>query len=107
MKPMIRGAGGLFGTPAAQPAPAPAATPVEAPNTLRSRTVADALFIIGEGPIVAAPDIYQAVHLNDVPVKSADGTYNFANVSLGLWLGYPGGGYIPGVPAAEATIAVQ
>lgn len=43
----------------------------------------------------------------DVPVKSADGTYNFANVSLGLWLGYPGGGYIPGVPAAEATIAVQ
>ncbi|NVO13913.1 MAG: host specificity protein J [Rhodoplanes sp.] len=79
---------------------------MEAPNTLRSVTYADALFVLGEGPLKAPDDLYRAVHLNDVPVKSSDGTMNFSNVTLTMTLGTPSQGYLPGTPAAETTLTI-
>lgn len=80
--------------------------PVDAPNTLRSKAIADMLCVIGEGPIASPDDIYQQVFLNGVPIKSGDGTYNFKNVEAVISLGYPDQAYVPGTPAAESTITI-
>lgn len=102
MKPVIRGAGGIF----KPPTPPTPSTPVEAPNTLRSKSIAEVLALIGEGPIVAPDDLYQQIYLDGVPIKSADGTLNFANVSASISLGYPDQAYIPGTAAAETALSV-
>ncbi len=96
------GAGG--GSP---PPPPPPTAPVEAPNTLRSKSIADILCVIGEGPIVVPDDLHKQIYLNGVPLQSSDGTFNFANVSASIALGYPDQAYIPGTAAAETAIGVR
>lgn len=76
-------------------------SPTDSPNTLRSKGIAEILAVIGEGPIVAPADVYQSVYLNGIPVKNADGTFNFQNVTIGISLGAPGQAYVPGTSAAE------
>lgn len=98
--PRVHGAGGGTTQPVA-------ATPVEAPNTLRSKAVAEVLCVIGEGPIVEPDDVYSQLYLDGVVVKSADGTYNFQNVEAVVSLGYPDQAYIPGTAAAESVIAID
>lgn len=100
MRPVIRGAGGVFGGGGAS------STPTEAPNTLRSTALAEVLAVIGEGPIPEPDDLLASIYLNDVPIKSSDGTINFKNVAATLSLGYPDQAYVPGSSAAEAAILV-
>lgn len=75
--------------------------PVEAPNTLFSKAIADVLCVIGEGPIPEPDDLQESIYLNGVPVKSADGTINFSDFSADLLQGYPDQAYVPGNAAAE------
>lgn len=100
----ISGAGG--GQQQVAPVQTPSA-PTESPNTLRSKGIAEILAVIGEGPIVAPDDVYKAVYLNGIPVKSSDGTLNFKNVSITLSQGTPGQAYVPGTSAAETLTGVN
>lgn len=80
---------------------------VEAPNTLLSNAIAEVVCAIGEGPIETPDDLYSQIYLNGVPVKSDDGTINFANFSATISLGYPDQSYVPGSAAAESVNVVN
>lgn len=80
---------------------------VDAPNTLRSKAVAEILFAICEGPIQTPSNLETSIFLDGVPLKSSDGSYNFKNVFASLSQGTSGQTYIPGTTAAETTVSVS
>ncbi|MDP1619715.1 MAG: hypothetical protein Q8M12_01815, partial [bacterium] len=48
-------------------------TPVESPDSLRSRQYARVLDAICEGPIVGLVNGLKSIYLNDVPLQNTDG----------------------------------
>jgi predicted phage tail protein len=64
----------------------------EEPNTLRSRSILNVLYLLSEGEIAGFPvgqDPRKFVYLNDTPIMSGDGTINFKGVSLEYRTGTP------------------
>ena len=82
-------------------------TPVEDPNTLRSKNVARIVDVIGEGPIHGLVDGTKSIYLEETPLENADGSFNFSGVLATGRAGYPDQAEIPGFPAVEVEVPVN
>lgn len=102
MSALIRGAGGGGGKGGG----GSTRTPVESPDSLRSRQYARVMDAISEGEIVGLVDGLRSVFLDDTPVQNADGSNNFSGVTLVVRTGTQAQNYIPGFPSVEAEMAV-
>lgn len=85
----------------------------EAPNTLRSRTVAKMVHALCEGPILGLADVVEnggsgakSIYANDTALQNSDGGFNFADVPFEYRLGTPDQTYMAGYPAVKAEISV-
>lgn len=85
---------------------APPRTPVEAPNTLRSRATARILDVISEGQIGGLVNGAKSIYFNDTPLLNASGESNFKNVAWAQRFGLPIQSYVPGFPSVEAETTV-
>lgn len=81
-------------------------TPVEAPNTLRSRSTARVIDALSEGPIVGLADGLRSVFFDDTPLLNPNGTANFSGVNVETRLGTPDQDHLSGYPAIEAETGV-
>lgn len=79
---------------------------VEDANTLRSRSVARVLLLLGEGPMELI-DGAKSIYFDGVPIEAADGTANFSGVSWTFRPGLPDQDPIPGFESAFATRSVD
>lgn len=95
--PNIIGAGGGGGG---------GSTPVEAPDSLRSKQYARIIDLVSEGEIGGLVDGLRSVYLNDTPVQNADGSLNFQGVVWYTRNGTQVQDYIPGFPGAESEQSV-
>ena len=93
---VIRGAGGGGGKGGGG-----GHTPVEAPDSLRSKAYARILDLVSEGEIEGLADGMKSIYLNETPLQNEDGTYNFNNTSVQFVPGTQGQGYLWGFPAVE------
>jgi len=98
----IQGAGG-GGKGGKQPTP-----PVEQPDSLKSRSFAKIVDLLGEGemygPINGIAE--QCIYLDGTPLQNADGTMNFQQVMVDHRHGTQDQSHIPGFPSIEATTPV-
>ena len=81
--------------------------PVESPDSLRSISYAKIIDLIGEGEIRGLVDGYRSIYLNGTPLQSADGVFNFQNVSVDTRSGTQDQTYIPGFPSVENEVGVE
>lgn len=85
-------------------------TPVEAPDTLRSKAVARVVDVISEGEIYGLSDQThpkRCIYFDDVPVESSDGTENFEGVVFYERNGLPTQDVIPGFTEVESEVTVN
>lgn len=94
----IQGAGGGSDRPR---------TPVESPDSLRSISYAKVIDLVAEGEIRGLVDGFKSIYLNGTPLQSADGSYNFQNVSVETRSGTQDQTYIPGFPSVENEVGVE
>jgi len=80
-------------------------TPVEAPDSLRSKQSARVLDLIGEGEIWGLVDGLKSVYLDGVPIQNSNGSYNFSDVVLLARSGTQSQSYIPGFEGTEKEIS--
>jgi predicted phage tail protein len=99
----ISGAGGGKGSSDSGTARAP----VEAPDSLQSRSVAKVLDLLGEGEMEGLVDGLRSIYLNETPLQDAEGNSNFQDVSVTVRLGTQDQEYIPGFETQEAETAVS
>jgi predicted phage tail protein len=95
---------GLFGGGGSKAPPTPR-TPVEAPNTLRSKTTARILDAVACGPCVGLADGAKSIFYDGVPLQSADGTLNVVGVKWEQRTGLPDQTFIDGFPMVETEMA--
>lgn len=81
-------------------------TPVEAPNTLRSRATARLIDAISEGPIVGLVNGLRSVFFDDTPLQNPNGSFNFSGVTVETRLGTPDQAHLRGYPAIESETPV-
>ncbi|QBC44469.1 TipJ family phage tail tip protein [Iodobacter fluviatilis] len=81
-------------------------TPVEAPDSLRSRDLARVLDLISEGEIQGLVNGMKSIYLNEVPLQDPSGNPNFTGITVDTRTGTQSQGYIPGIPAVENEIQV-
>lgn len=81
--------------------------PVESPDSLRSISYAKIIDLVGEGEIRGLVDGYKSIYLNGTPLQSADGSFNFQNVSVDSRSGTQDQAYIPGFPSVENEVGVE
>ena len=82
-------------------------TPVESPNTLRSRTVARIQEVISEGEVEGLVDDGRSLFFDDTPILNQDDTPNFEDVSFFFFVGTPDQDSMPGFSAVEAEQVVN
>jgi predicted phage tail protein len=76
-------------------------TPKEAPNTLRAKSTARVLDLLGEGPIVGLVNDAKGIYFDDTPIVDAADNANFKGVVFHTRLGYPDQDFIPGFTSVE------
>ena len=83
-------------------------TPTEAPDSLRSITIAKMLIAIGEGEFAGIPTA-KDIFLDNTPLADAQGNLNFPNVKWEWRTGSVEQSHIPGIPAIEneTTLGVE
>ena len=57
-----------------------AKTPKEAPDNLKSRQQLRLIDMLGEGQIWGLVDGLKSIYLNDTPIQTSDGSFNFKGV---------------------------
>ena len=79
----------------------------ESPDTLRSRSMARILDLVCEGEIegLATGDL-RSVYLDETPVVSTNGAYNFTGITMDTRNGTQAQGYISGFPSVESENVV-
>lgn len=84
-------------------------SPVEAPNSLQSRSIARFLDLWCEGPIHGLVNEDQSIYFDDTPLKNGDGTFNFTGVAFDTRYGYPFGSqtYMAGFPSSRNTVTLE
>lgn len=99
-KKYIEGAGGGSKNPR---------TPVEAPNTLQSRSTIKLQEILSEGEIKgwATTDPLQSIFLDDTVVKAASGGFNYPAVAYDFRSGTETQTYMPGFSGVESAVVVN
>lgn len=75
-------------------------------NTLRSSQFARVLDLLSEGEIGGLVNGYQSIYLDDTPLMSTTGSWNFSNVRVDTRPGTADQDYIPGFPEAENEVQV-
>lgn len=82
-----------------------ARAPVEAPDSLRSRSYGRVIDLICEGeiegPVNGWQDPLLSTYLNETIVRNADGTFNFSGVTMQMRPGTQSQSYIPGFASVE------
>ena len=73
----------------------------EAPDSLRSKAFARVVDLVCEGEIQGLANGLKSVYLDDTAIQNADGTYNFAGVTLETRNGTQQQSYIPGFSSVE------
>ena len=81
-------------------------TPVEEPNTLRSRATARVVDLVSAGPIGGLVDGLQSVYYDETPLQNADGTRNFSGVAVQERVGTASQAPLSGIAELEATVGV-
>jgi len=81
-------------------------TPQEAPNTLRAKTTAYLVDVLGEGEIVGLVDGARSIYFDDTPLMNPDGSVNFRGVTWVSVVGLPDQHALPGFAFAETEVAV-
>lgn len=81
-------------------------TPIESPDSLRSRQYARIIDMISEGEIVGLVDGMKSIYLDDVPLQNADNSFNFDGVVVHTRNGTHEQDYIEGFSQVESEIAV-
>lgn len=81
-------------------------SPVEAPNTLRSKATARILDAIAEGEIVGLANGPKSIYLDRTPLQNSDNSYNFSGVVWEQRHGTPDQDWIRGFPAVETPQSV-
>jgi predicted phage tail protein len=84
-------------------------TPVEAPNTLRTKTTARVQFLLSQGEIGGLYDQtnrLKSVYFNNTPVQNSDGTFNFEKVLIEERYGLPSQSVMSGFPQAINTFNI-
>jgi predicted phage tail protein len=84
--------------------------PFIAPNTLKTKTTARALFLTSDGEIGGLYDQanpLKSVLFNNVPVMNDDGTLNYQGVHVDERYGLPVQSFVPGYPSASSTYNVN
>jgi hypothetical protein len=81
-------------------------SPVESPDSLRSKQYARVIDLVSEGEIEGLVDGLKSVYLDGTPIQNADGSYNFKDVSLITRTGTQAQSPIPGFPTVESERAV-
>lgn len=76
-------------------------SPIEEPNSLRSRSLVRFVDVISEGMIRGLVNGLKSIYLDDTPLQNEDGTFNFAGVTIYTRDGSPTQDYIPGFSDAE------
>lgn len=79
---------------------------VEAANTLRSSASVSIVEVISEGEIVGICGGAKGIYLNDTPLMSSSGAYNFARAAWDYRVGLPSQPYMKGFSAASSEIVV-
>jgi predicted phage tail protein len=79
---------------------------VEAPNTLRSKSVARVFDLVSEGEIVGLVDGAKSIYFNNTRLQNDDNTFNFEGVEWSQRYGLPDQEYVSGFPAAETEVSV-
>jgi len=80
--------------------------PQEAPNTLRSKSVARIIDLISEGEIDGLIDGAKGVFFDEVPLQNPDNSFNFDGVELIERVGASDQDPIPGFADSESEVAV-
>lgn len=81
-------------------------TPVEQPDTIKSRQRAQIVDLICEGPIWGPKDGLKSVYFNDTPVLNGDGSANFSGVDVAWRAGHQVQDPLPEQAALETELAV-
>jgi predicted phage tail protein len=79
----------------------------EAPNTLRSKSTARIVDMLGEGEIQGLVNGEKSIFFNDVPVLSDDGSYNWHGVSWALRTGLPDQDVLPYLTGIESETVIS
>ena len=96
---LLRGAGGGKGGGGGR-------TPIETPDNLQSKQSARVIDVVSEGEIEGLVDGLKSVYLDDTPLQNADGSFNFAGVTLQTRTGTQSQSHMPGFSSVEAENAV-
>lgn len=81
-------------------------TPVEAPETGRSKQIVNIVEVISEGEITGLVDGMKSIYLDNTPVQNADDSYNFNNVSGELNIGTQDQGTLSGYESSQNEVNV-
>lgn len=81
-------------------------TPVEDPDSLKSRAYAKVVDLLCEGEIYGLVDGLKSVYLNDTPLQDKAGTYNFKEVSIETRNGSVLQPALGTLPSVENTVSV-
>ncbi len=78
----------------------------EAPNTLSSRAIVKIVEVVSEGEIEGLVGGAQGIYINDTPLLSSGGQYNFNRANWDYRVGLPDQPYMAGFPAVESEVTV-
>lgn len=92
----LRGKGG------GESSPPPQHTPVESPDSIRSKQYARVVDLLCEGEIEGLVGGMKSVYLDGTPIQNSDGTSNFPNISINTRNGTQNQTHIAGFPSVEA-----
>jgi predicted phage tail protein len=78
----------------------------EAPNTLRSSSIAKVLEVLSYGPIVGVNGGAKGIYFNNTIVQNPDNSYNFNGVTYQERTGTPSQTFIPGFNSIESEVVL-
>ncbi|MDR3427905.1 host specificity protein J [Silvimonas sp.] len=81
-------------------------TPVESPDSLHSTAYAKILDLVSEGEIKGLANGLQSVFFDETPLANADGSLNFARVTVDTRTGTQDQTYIAGLPDVENEVGI-
>ena len=81
-------------------------SPVDAPDSLRSREFTRIVDLISEGEIGGLVEGLKSVYFDGTPVENADNTKNFTGVTIVERVGTPNQTFVPGFNYAETETSV-
>lgn len=80
--------------------------PVIAPDSAQSKTFLKILYGLSEGPVKGLANGLRSIYLDDTPLQSENGTWNFQNVQVDTRLGTNDQTHIEGFPSIESETGI-